>query len=284
MLWLASLLPGISRHHAPGNDRKHRARVPLALAIIAPALLVFGWAITLNARSIYDSDFFLFISRQNILPSAPGSVDAAISAAWMLRATLLIGVIFLTIDLVRNPVWLLRLWWTIAFTGGSIALLGLVQKASGAPMIFWGPPGPRGPYETFFATYFYHANAGAYLNLVLPPAFGLTVWVLTRRSKPAVKAVSLTLALLVVGAVAANTSRMSQLVGVILILLFMIGLVRAGLRKYRTLRIEYKPLLLGSLLVVFALFSAFYLGEALRWNHVAAVICLVGAAYFVFRW
>src|SRR5213076_1531293 len=102
VLWLASLLPGISRHHAPGNDRKHRARVPLALAIIAPALLVFGWAITLNARSIYDSDFFLFISRQNILPSAPGSVDAAISAAWMLRATLLIGVIFLTIDLARN--------------------------------------------------------------------------------------------------------------------------------------------------------------------------------------
>jgi len=37
-------------------------------------------------------------------------------------------------------------------------------------------------------------------------------------------------------------------------------------------------------LVVFALFSAFYLGEALRWNHVAAFICLVGAAYFVFRW
>jgi len=276
VLWLASLLSGISRHHAPGNDRKHRTRLPLALVIIAPALLVFGWAITLNARSIYDSDFFLFISRQNILPSAPGSVDAAISAAWMLRATLLIGVIFLTIDLARNPVWLLRLWWTIAITGGSIALLGLVQKASGAPMIFWGPPGPRGPYETFFATYFYHANAGAYLNLVLPPALGLTVWVLTRRSKPAVKAVSLTLALLVVGAVAANTSRMAQLVGVILILLFMIGLVRAGLRKYRTLRIEYKPLLLGSLLVVFALFAiarASHLEQSLqRWSELSSTL------------
>ena len=37
-------------------------------------------------------------------------------------------------------------------------------------------------------------------------------------------------------------------------------------------------------LAVFALFSAFDLGEALRWNHVAAFICLVCAAYFVFRW
>jgi uncharacterized protein (DUF486 family) len=35
-------------------------------------------------------------------------------------------------------------------------------------------------------------------------------------------------------------------------------------------------------LVVFALFSIFYLHDALRWNHVAAFACLVGAAYFSF--
>jgi uncharacterized protein (DUF486 family) len=36
-------------------------------------------------------------------------------------------------------------------------------------------------------------------------------------------------------------------------------------------------------LVVFALFSTFWLGEALRWNHLAAFVCLVGAAWFTFR-
>jgi uncharacterized protein len=36
-------------------------------------------------------------------------------------------------------------------------------------------------------------------------------------------------------------------------------------------------------LVIFAGFSTLYLGEALRWNHLAAFGCLVGAAYFVFR-
>ena len=36
-------------------------------------------------------------------------------------------------------------------------------------------------------------------------------------------------------------------------------------------------------LVVFAGFSTLYLGEALRWNHLAAFVCLVGAAYFMFR-
>jgi uncharacterized protein (DUF486 family) len=33
-------------------------------------------------------------------------------------------------------------------------------------------------------------------------------------------------------------------------------------------------------LLVFAVFSVSYLGEALRWNHAAAFLCLVGAAYF----
>jgi uncharacterized protein (DUF486 family) len=36
-------------------------------------------------------------------------------------------------------------------------------------------------------------------------------------------------------------------------------------------------------LVVFAGFAIFYLGESLRWNHLASFGCLVAAAYFMFR-
>ncbi|HEX4303458.1 MAG TPA: DMT family protein [Rhizomicrobium sp.] len=35
-------------------------------------------------------------------------------------------------------------------------------------------------------------------------------------------------------------------------------------------------------LLVFAVFSVGFLGEALKWNHLAAFACLVGAAYFSF--
>src|SRR6185437_17029044 len=35
-------------------------------------------------------------------------------------------------------------------------------------------------------------------------------------------------------------------------------------------------------LLTFGVFSISYLGEALRWNHLAAFVCLVGAAYFSF--
>lgn len=36
-------------------------------------------------------------------------------------------------------------------------------------------------------------------------------------------------------------------------------------------------------LVVFAGFSAFYLRERLTWNYAAAGLCMVGAAFFMFR-
>jgi hypothetical protein len=36
-------------------------------------------------------------------------------------------------------------------------------------------------------------------------------------------------------------------------------------------------------LVVFAFFSVWYLGDAIRWNHVAAFGCLVAAVWFMFR-
>jgi hypothetical protein len=36
-------------------------------------------------------------------------------------------------------------------------------------------------------------------------------------------------------------------------------------------------------LAVFAVFTTFYFGTALRWNHAAAALCLVGAAFFVFH-
>lgn len=38
-------------------------------------------------------------------------------------------------------------------------------------------------------------------------------------------------------------------------------------------------------LIVFGVFSVLYLNEAIRWNHAAAFLCLVGAGYFAFvKW
>ncbi len=36
-------------------------------------------------------------------------------------------------------------------------------------------------------------------------------------------------------------------------------------------------------LSVFAVFAIFYIGESIRWNHLAGFGCLVAAAFFVFK-
>ncbi|PYI79258.1 MAG: hypothetical protein DMF05_10370, partial [Verrucomicrobia bacterium] len=101
----------------------------------------------------------------------------------MLRGALLLGTILFVCDLSRSSRWLLRLWYVISLIGGSIAFLGLLQKATGAQMIFWQPPPPpEYGVTTFFATYFYHGNAGAFLNLVWPLSAGLVIRAFTSQS------------------------------------------------------------------------------------------------------
>ena len=128
----------------------------------------------MNARSIYDPEFGTFAAINNFAPHAPGSVDYAISVAWMIRAALLIGALLFVVDLSQDDKYLIQLWVVLGVAAGSISLLGLLQKATGAQAILWQTP--IGHYgSNFFATYYYHANAGAFLNLVLPLTAGLAV-------------------------------------------------------------------------------------------------------------
>jgi hypothetical protein len=174
----------------------------------------------LNARSIYDSEFSFFVQLRNFAPFLTGSVDYANSAAWMFRGTLLLGTILFVSDLSQSNRWLLRLWYVIGLVGGSIAFLGLLQKATGAQMIFWQPPPPpEYGVTTFFATYFYHGNAGAFLNLVWPLSAGLAIRAFTSRSQPGMRALWTIVFVVTIAGVLANTSRMAQVVALVLLVL-----------------------------------------------------------------
>jgi hypothetical protein len=245
-------------------------RFPRLLFFLVVALVSVGGWMVFNAKSIYDSDFFVFVPLRNFAPPLAGSVDYTISAAWIIRGALLLGTILFVADLSQSNRWLLRLWYAIGLVAGSIAFLGLLQKATGAQMIFWQPPPPEEVrVTTFFATYYYHGNAGAFLNLVWPLNAGLVIRAFSKRSHPGLRAMWISLLILTIAGVLANTSRMAQLIGVVLLLAICLQFGPALVRKL--FGTEKSVALAGALAIVLALIAlaqATHLDQPLtRWQR-----------------
>ena len=251
---------------------RRRPDVPPFLVAVTGALVCVGSWMALNARSIYDSEFSLFVPLRNFAPFLTGSVDYANSAAWMLRGALLLGTILFISDLSQSSRWLLRLWYAIGLVGGSIAFLGLLQKATGAQMIFWQPPPPpEYGVTTFFATYFYHGNAGAFLNLVWPLSAGLVIRAFTSRSKPGMRAIWTIVFVVTIAGVLANTSRMAQVVALVLLVLISVHFGPGLLRRLPGA--QKNVAIAGALALVLALIAvaqATHLEQPLsRWQSVS---------------
>jgi len=259
ILWIVELLV-----------RWRRPRFPRLLLFLTCALIAIGGWMALNAISIYDSDFYVFVPLRNFASHLTGSVDYAISAAWMLRGALLLCAILFVVDVSQSSRWLLRLWYTIGLAGGTIAFVGLLQKATGAQMIFW-QTAPVWGAKTFFATYYYHGNAGAYLNLVWPLTAGLAVRAFTKPSHPGMRALWVSVLILTLAAVLANTSRMAQLIALLLLVALCVQLGPMLLRKLS--RIEKNIAVAGAiaiLLAMFALGQATHLEQPLnRWQSLS---------------
>ena len=188
--------------------------LPRLLCLLIAGILFLGWAMTLNAACLYDPFFNEAIALPKVFPALPGSVERALSSAAMVRITLCLGSVLFVADLMRRPLWQIRLWWTLGLSGGSIALLGLAQKVTGAPMIFWQPSDP--PVTTFFATYYYHANGGAFLNLVLPPIACLALRAMSGGGTAGGRVLWITALVVILAAEAVDTSRGAQIIALLL--------------------------------------------------------------------
>src|SRR5204862_6584623 len=95
-------------------------------------------------------------------------------------------------------------------------------------MIFWQPPPPPElGVSTFFATYYYHGNAGAFLNLVWPLSAGLVIREFTNRSHPGMRGLWSIVFIVAIAGVLANKSRMALLVAPVLLLMIALSFVTA---------------------------------------------------------
>jgi hypothetical protein len=158
-------------------------KVKVTSVILTGLLLLQGWIMVLNPQQKFVPALFAFIHLPGAIPWLPGVVDQAASQSQLLLMTGLIGAFWISSDLAVSARWRTRVWWVMSLTGVSLVALGLAQRVTGAKAIFWDPVADTG--TTFFATYRYHGNAGAFLNLVLPLIAAHTALAFARRSSHA---------------------------------------------------------------------------------------------------
>lgn len=236
--------------------------------ILLPSLLLLlqGWFMVWNVRRKWFEFSQVFVDIPARFPEWPGVVDEATTLPWMLRTTGLMAAMWIACDQSSNRLWRRRLWVTLGGTGVSIMVLGLAQRFTGATSIFWDTYQYTG--EWFFAVYRYHANAGAYINLVLPMVTGLAVWAFARQGAEKGR-VFWTLAALTTAACGlVNVSRAANVVTGLLLLAMALWIISLRLRAYSSRRLVHGVLLGAavSAAVVYLAVSFDISGAQARWE------------------
>jgi O-antigen ligase len=246
--------------------RKRWPRVTMPAGIIAFSLLGLGWSSVFNAFATYDELTQIFSPLSQALPWWLGSWDAAFATRAMLLVTALTGVFFMSMDLAANPLWRGRLFFTLALSGGLLLLFGLVERATAAKGIFWEAWSSSG---TFFATYFNHSNAGAFINLTLPLVAGQTFLAFRNEKGHLQRACWCFLLLVSITAVFVNTSRASMVIGVVLMIALAVGGI-AMVRRRSNVPLSLRVLPTVAVVVACAITLILSLGiqpSLTRWNQ-----------------
>lgn len=191
--------------------------VPRLLGVTVAILLAQGWFLVGNARYEYDPTTLEFTPLNPILPFAPGSLHQSLSLQSAMQSSAMFVALCLVCDMTRRAVWRKRLLWTVALTGLSIVLLGLAQRFSNATAIFWGSEDMG---RSFFGTFRYHSNAGAFLNLVWPVIAGFTVMSFLRDSPGWKKGIWLSALVLCLAGTAIIASRAAAALAAVLAMLW----------------------------------------------------------------
>jgi O-antigen ligase len=194
--------------------------VPVTVRATSAVLLLQGWWMNINAQYYYDRVKHLFVPIECLWSFAPGVLDRVNSTPTLIRITGLLGIVCFASDLAQRAEWRRRIAWTIGLSGALLILLGLAQRILGAPGIFW-IPGPSA--DTFFATYYYHGNAGAFINLVLPVIAGFALASIETREGTAQRAIWIPALLVAIAGALAAASKAGI---VITLILFIVLLMR----------------------------------------------------------
>lgn len=213
VLWFAGVL-----------TRRRFPVVPLTVLAASLFLIVQGWFMVWNAQYRYDRATFEFVPIACFWRAGPGALDVLDAIPVLVRATGLLLLICFVCDLATRRVWRMRICWTIASAAAVLVLCGLTWEFTGDKLQGIDPGEPGSP----FATYLYHANAAAFINLALPIVGALALLAFHRGSRLA-RAVWPPVWFLCLAAAAVAASKAGMIVTVLLI----VAIAAWGFRQQR---------------------------------------------------
>jgi len=254
ILWLAGCV-----------GRRKWPAVPWPLWTAALLLIAMGWFLIANAQATYDRVFFVFNPIKQLLPFAPGVVDRVDAIPAMLNDTAMLGALCFVADLATRAVWRVRIWWTAALNGIALMIYGLGMKVLGIYITSILVPGSIG-WDSF-AFYFYHGNAGAYINLIMPLVGGLAAWAFMRQDRQTERAIWVPGLLICIASSVVALSKGGMAIGLCLLIAMAVFFIRSmsGRSRLTMTRTHWIIVIVASVLVLGAMASLGWNAAATRW-------------------
>ena len=243
-----------------------RQRLQWDWAMFPPLLLLlFGWLSACYPRSAFDPYLHLLIPYDQEGGACFGSIDGKTSFNGMMRFSAILFAFYMCWDAASNAKYRQGLIVTVVISGVLWATYGVIQKTGGDVLGIW--EGRRLSINVF-STFWYHANAGAFLNMIWPLVLMLTVRNFKRNGNQVLRALLVLASITLVLAEMLNASKAAQTI--FLIETFVCVIVMKNYLKLagQTFRlVSWVPfLVIGIILLVLLQ----YLGSGAslqRWNH-----------------
>ena len=246
-------------------------------------VLAAGWFMAYNATSAWDPRRQFTIPISPHFPRLPGAVERLTAQLAMRKLDALFGCFLLCYDLAAERTWRREWVFVTAFTGAALSLFGVAQQAGLETFV------PTRMFQmegVYFATYNYHGNAGALINMAQACSCGICFYVFAARKSLWKKASSLALLVVILLGQFTNSSRGAQILSSIMLIvaaLVSITAVGPNRQSWFSRRRVLLPAICGLLAVL--LVPAFVLshGNAQKWRELPEHIARNSSRWQVWR-
>lgn len=228
-------------------------------------ILVQGFWMVYNAKFLYDNDYNQFLPFNPPHPSLPGSIDQNVSLFNVIQLSAFLGIAIMVCDISQNPIWRNRILLTLCATGLSIILLGLAQHLMGFLLLY-----PQRINVWPFSTYYYHGNAGAYMNLVLPFIIGKLILTFRKQEDHLERSLWICIAAIAVAGPFINASKGATPITILIILFWGIWQIKRLLFHLSHAKSTLTLLSLSLILIVAISFLVYVIGPQIaldRWTN-----------------